>query len=178
MPPGLQHRRLDTPEWKVLRDARLIALRESPRSFLAKHDQEENYSQERWQAEFDRGAWFIGERDDRIIFLTGITRKCGAPAGECYLEYVWLAPDLRCQGTAFNKLSNIIGGLKKRGVRTIFLWTLWTRDGKDPARLLYKRLDFVTTNRLQTVGSDLEGRWWELLKLDLIEPRSTATDPP
>ena len=144
-------------EWQVLRDMRLNALRESPLSFLAKYDQEEKYSPERWQAEFDRGDWIVGELDGERVSLTGVTRESGAPADERYLEYVWVAPEFRKQRIAFDMLTDIIGELKDSGVQTVFLWIL---DGNDPARKLYKRLGFVTTKQRQELESD-PGRYEE-----------------
>jgi ribosomal protein S18 acetylase RimI-like enzyme len=168
MLPGLQLRHLGRDEWQVLRDVRLNALRESPQSFLAEYEQEEKYGQERWQIEFDRGDWILGELGDRYVCLTGVTRESGAPVHERYLEYVWVAPDFRRRGTALNMLSDIVGELEESGVRTVSLWTLWTPDGNDPARLLYERLHFITTNGRQKLESDPRGRWWERLRLDLI----------
>lgn len=165
MPPDLQFRHLGRDEWPVLRDVRLNALRESPLSFLAKYDREKNYGQERWQTEFDRGDWIIGELDSEHVCLSGVTRESGAPADECYLEYVWVVPTLRRRGTALGMLRHIIGELKESGVRTVFLWIL---DGNDPAQLLYKQLDFVTTNERQPLESDPEGRCEERLRRDLI----------
>jgi ribosomal protein S18 acetylase RimI-like enzyme len=161
----LQLRHLVRDEWQVLRDVRLSALRESPQSFLANYDQEERYGKERWQAEFDRGDWIVGELDGKHVCLTGITRESGAPADERYLEYVWVAPGFRRRGVAFDLLTEIIDELRESGVRTVFLWTL---HGDNPARLLYRRLDFVTVNLRQKLGADPEKRWWEWLRRDLI----------
>jgi GNAT superfamily N-acetyltransferase len=163
MPPQFRH--LGRDEWQVLRDVRLRALRESPLSFLVKYDQEERYSQKRWQTEFDRGDWIVGELDGEYVCLTGVTRKFSAPRDERYLEYVWVAPGLRGRRTAFDMLTDIISELKDYGVRTIFLWTLF-KDNK-AAQSLYERLLF-TSNKLQRLDSDPEGRWWERLKRDLI----------
>jgi ribosomal protein S18 acetylase RimI-like enzyme len=165
MQPDLRLRHLRCSEWHVLRDMRLSALRESPQSFLVKYDQEEKYGQERWQAEFDRGDWIVGERDGKPVCLTGVTRESNAPVHERYLEYVWVAPDYRGRGAASKMLAKILGELRESGVRTIFLWTL---DDNNPARLLYKKLDFITTHTRQKVGTDPEKRLWEWLRLDLI----------
>jgi ribosomal protein S18 acetylase RimI-like enzyme len=165
MLPDLKLRHLVPDEWQVLRDVRLNALRESPQSFLAEYVQEEKCGQECWQAEFDRGHWIVGELDGKPICLTGVTQKPDAPADQRYLEYVWVAPDFRGRGAAFDMLTDIIGELKDSGVRTIFLWTL---DDDNPARLLYKRLDFITANQRQKVGADPEKRMWEWLRRDLI----------
>jgi ribosomal protein S18 acetylase RimI-like enzyme len=165
MLPGLQLRHLGRDDWHVLRDMRLSALRESPQSFSAKYDEEEKYGQERWHTEFDRGDWVVGELDGEHVCLTGVTRESGAPADERYLEYVWVAPDFRRRGAAFDMLTDIIGELKESGVRTVFLWTL---DGSNPARLLYERLNFIATNLRQKLGTDPEKRWWVRLRLDIL----------
>ena len=168
MIPDLQLRHLERDEWKVLRDARLNALSESPQSFLAEYNeynQEEKYGQEYWQAEFDRGDWIVGEIGDRNVCLTGVTWEFSVSADERYLEYVWVAPDFRQRGTALYMLTTIIGELRKSGVRTVFLWTL---DVDNPARSLYKRLGFTTVNRQrQKLGADPKKRFWEWLKRDL-----------
>ena len=166
MPPDLQFRHLGRDEWQVLRDVRLNALRESPQSFLVEYDQEKDYGQERWQTESDRGDWIVGELDGRYVCLTGATRESGASADERYLEYVWVAEALRQRGIAFDMLTDIIGELKESGVRTVILWTL--DDGNDPAQLLYKQLDFITTNEKRKLDTDQEGLWWERLRRDLI----------
>jgi ribosomal protein S18 acetylase RimI-like enzyme len=165
MLPDLQLRPLGPDEWQVLRDARLNALRESPQSFLAKYDQEEMYGRERWQAELDRGDWLVGELDGKQVYLTGVTHESGAPADERYLEYVWVAPEFRRRLVAFEVLSGIIGTLKESGVRTVLLWI---HVDNDPARWLYKQLDFITTNELQELDPDLGGGRWERLTRDLI----------
>jgi GNAT superfamily N-acetyltransferase len=161
----LKFRHLTRGEWQVLRDMRLNALHESPLSFLAKYDQEEKYSPERWQAEFDRGDWIVGELDGEHVCLTGVTRESGAPADERYLEYMWLTHSLRGKGRAFDMLTEIISELKDYGVRTIFLWTLLNDNKK--AQSLYERLLFSTTNE-EKLDDDPEGRWWERLRRDLI----------
>ena len=166
MLPDLQLRHLGRDEWQVLESVRLSALRESPLSFLAKYSQESEYSPERWQTEFDRGDWIVGELDGQYVCLTGATRESGASADERYLEYVWVAEAFRQRGIAFDMLTEIIGELKESGVRTVILWTL--DDDNDPAQLLYKQLDFITTNEKQKLDTDPERRWWERLRRDLI----------
>jgi ribosomal protein S18 acetylase RimI-like enzyme len=172
MPPDLQFRHLRRDEWQLLRNVRLNALRESPQSFLAEYDQEVKYGQERWQTEFDRGDWIVGELDGEHVCLTGVTRESGAPVDECYLEYVWVALDFRRRRAARDMLTEIIGKLEEAGVRTVLLWTL--DDGNDPAQLLYKELDFITTNERQELHTDPRRRCWERLRRDLY-PRSNES---
>jgi ribosomal protein S18 acetylase RimI-like enzyme len=165
MLPDLRLRYLGRDEWQVLRDMRLNALSDSPQSFLAKYDREEQYGPERWKAEFDRGQWIVGELGGSHICLTGVTHEVGTPADERYLEYVWVAQDFRRRAVAVDMLTHTIAGLKKSGIRTVFLWIL---NGNDPAWRLYtKHLDFFTTHVQQSLQDD-PGRYEERLRRDLI----------
>ena len=162
MLPDLRFRPLRSDEWQLLRNVRLNALRESPQSFLAEYDQEEECGQERWQTEFDRGNWIVGELDGKHVCLTGVTRESGAPADERYLEYVWVAKAFRGQHISSHMLTSIIRELEKADVRTILLWTL--ENDNHLAQLLYKQLDFITTGQKQ----ELKGRSWEHFRRDSI----------
>jgi len=158
-------RRLDPEEWQLLRLARLTALKASPDAFLATHAREKGYARERWQAEFDRGEWFIREHDEKVICMTGVTREYGAPSDERYLEYVWVAPEYRRSRVAYNMVGEALDKLKESGIRTVFLYIL---DGNEPALWLYKRLDFQSTGVRQPLP-DNPMRHEEQLRLDLTE---------
>lgn len=158
-------RRLDAEEWQLLRLARLTALKDSPDAFLATHAREKDYGRERWQAEFDRGEWFIRKRGKKIICMTGVTREYGAPSEERYLEYVWVAPKYRRAGVAYDMLSEVLDALKESGIRTVSLYVL---EGNEPALWLYKRLNFQSTDFRQPLP-DNPMRHEELHSLDLAE---------
>src|SRR5262245_60119066 len=87
---------LDEAQWRTLRDVRLTALKESPRSFLSKYAIEFAFGENQWRYEFSRGEWIIagvaGQSPDALI---GITRSDDiAPTGR-YLEYLWVSPEAR-----------------------------------------------------------------------------------
>jgi ribosomal protein S18 acetylase RimI-like enzyme len=149
MPPRFRY--LTRSQWSLLRDTRLNALKDSPNAFLATYDKEDGYDQEQWKGEFDRGKWIIGEIAGKPVCLMGITREPNTPLTECYLEYVWVAPDHRRSGFASYMLEYVLGDLKASGIRTVFLWVL---DDNDAALLLYKERDFVSTNGLQPLEAD------------------------
>lgn len=136
-------------------------MKESPRAFLATHEEEGGHGRERWLAEFDRGDWIIGEIGGESACLMGVTRESERSA-ERYLEYVWVAPAYRRYGVAFHMLSAVLGDLKQSGVQTVFLWVL---DGNDAAMWLYKRLDFTNANERQEYPDP--SRIWVRLRLDL-----------
>ena len=158
-------RRLDPEEWHLLRLARLTALEDSPGVFLATREREEAYSQERWESEFRRGDWFISELDGKLVCMVGVTHEHDPASKERYLEYVWVAPEYRRSRVAYDMLTDVLGKLKRSGIRTVALWVL---DGNDVALWLYKRLDFQGTNRRQPLPDD-PGRCEEQFKLDLSE---------
>jgi ribosomal protein S18 acetylase RimI-like enzyme len=158
-------RRLDPEEWHRLRDVRLVALKDSPGAFLATYEQEQGYSQERWEAEFARGAWYISEDVGKPVSMAGVTREPGGlqPA-ERNLEYVWVAPEHRRSRVAYQMLDEILQESKESGISTVFLHVL---DGNEPALLLYKRLNFETFGPWQPLPDDPAGRGEQQFRLEL-----------
>lgn len=150
-------------EWPRLRDIRLSALRDSPHAFLATYERERAYSEDRWRAEFARGDWNIGLVDGRPVSVLGVTREPGAPARECYLEYLWVARGYRRSGIARSMLAVILERLRASGTTTVFLWVL---DGNEAAMYFYKNVGFTTSNHRQPLPAD-PGRSEELMRLDL-----------
>ena len=157
---------LASDDWARLRHIRLTALLESPHTFLATYEQEDGYGEDRWRAEFARGDWTIGFLDGRPVSLIGTTRETHTPPGQCYIEYLWVAPECRRTGLASSMLTSVLDRLRAAGVQTAFLWVL---NGNDPATRLYKQLGFVSTNRRQLLPAD-PTRSEELLRLDLPGP--------
>jgi len=160
-------RMLAPDEWHFLHKVRVSALRESPRSFLSTYEREEKFDETSWRAEFSRGDWYVGIADgqppDDPVSLVGITREPGTPAHQCFLEYLWVAPEFRGRGVAFDMINRVLDRLKRSGIRTVFLWVL---DGNESAKRLYKRLGFVSCNHRQPLEAQ-PGRSEELMKMDL-----------
>jgi ribosomal protein S18 acetylase RimI-like enzyme len=154
---------LEPDDWPTLRDIRLAALRESPLAFLSTHDQEKAFGPERWLSEFTRGNWHVGTIDGRPVSLVGITREPETKAHECYLEYVWVAPEVRRRGVAFRMLTDLLDHLRASGISTVFLWVL---DGNGGATRLYKRIGFVSSNLRQPLEAR-PGRSEELMHVTL-----------
>jgi ribosomal protein S18 acetylase RimI-like enzyme len=160
-------KRLTANDWDVLREIRLTALSESPDMFLHTYEQEEQYDDSRWHSEFARGEWYVGvdvpESPDRPVSVLGITRETGTPTHQCFLEYVWVAPEFRRRGFAFTMIRQVLGNLYSASVRTVFLYVL---DGNDRAMRLYKRIGFVDCNYSQPLEAR-PGRREELMQISL-----------
>ena len=166
---------LSSDEWITLRDARLLALRDSPAAFLATYERERLYPEAKWRAEFDRGAWNVGLDEKKPVSLLGVTREPGSPTDECYLEYLWVAPEWRGAGLALRMLELVLAQLMTDGVRTAFLWVL---DGNRPARRLYERVGFVSTNDRQPIpDAERPGLVEERMLLDLRDRQAHRSGP-
>jgi ribosomal protein S18 acetylase RimI-like enzyme len=141
---------LDRSEWHTLRDIRLTALQESPDSFLATYEQERTYAPDRWQAEFGRGDWNVGYLHRQPVSLLGVTREPDQSLEECFVEYLWVAPDIRGSGFGFLMLEAVVKRLQADGVRTVFLWVI---DDNHRAIRFYERAGFVSTHIRQPLES-------------------------
>jgi ribosomal protein S18 acetylase RimI-like enzyme len=150
-------------KWFWLRDIRLAALQDSPLAFLSTYDQEKDYHEVQWRAEFSRGDWYVSVRDGRPVSLLGATSEPDTPADERYVEYLWVSPLCRRSGIARSILTTVIDRLQDSGVRTVYLWVL---DGNEVALQLYEKVGFVSTNhRLSLPEHPARGE--ERMRLDL-----------
>ncbi len=151
-------------EWPRLRVIRLTALKDEPLSFLATYDREVTYGEDRWRQEFSRGEWYVLLKADREIGLLGVTRLPDMPSRECYLEYLWVAPEHRRSGGASMLLRAVLDCLRDSGVHTVWLYIL---DGNDRALRLYQRFGFQSTDERQPLP-DNPKRNEERMKLRLF----------
>lgn len=155
-----EFRSIERDEWFKLREVRIHAVSESPETFLATPEAEKGHSPEDWLAEFDRGSWIVGEFDDQVVSLVGITHeKTHAMTGgqpRHFVEYMWVAPSHRKLGIARETLNRAIDAhfrhsavvdndAARRCLNSGELH-LWVLDGNWPAIWLYKRMGFDPTD--------------------------------
>lgn len=157
--------RLAKEDWRRLRDIRLIALRESPDTFLSTYNKERKFSGGRWRAEFDRGVWTIGSIDGRGVCLLGATAEADTPPSARWLEYMWVDPDYRGQGIASRLVCHALDHLYETGVREVRLWVL---DGNNRAASLYKNLGFEFNGKREPLKAK-PGRSEEQMDLVLTQ---------
>lgn len=142
-PSSLRVEVLTENEWPRLRYLRLAALRDHPAAFLSSHEREEAYGEQRWRQEFSRGQWNIMIAADKEIGLLGVTREKAMPEQECYLEYLWVAPEFRRLGVGSLLLRTVLDRLRKSGVHTVWLYIL---NGNHAAMRFYQKFGFQSTN--------------------------------
>ena len=142
-PSSLRVEVLTENEWSRLQSIRLAALQEDPSAFLFSHKDEEAYDEQQWRQEFSRGQWNIMVADHKEIGLLGVTREETMSDQECYLEYLWVAPEFRRVGVGSLLLKTVLARLRTSGVRTVWLYIL---DGNYRAMRLYQKFGFQSTN--------------------------------
>jgi GNAT superfamily N-acetyltransferase len=167
MPDVQRIKILACDDWSELRDIRLSALLDSPHSFLATHQQESGYNEQRWRTELARGHWHVGLMDGKQVSLLGATREPGRPGHERFLEYLWVRPDRRRSGIGLQFFNLVLGRLQTAGVRTVFLWVL---DGNDAAEQLYRKTGFEPVGQPVPLTART-GRSEQLFRLDLVGRR-------
>lgn len=140
---------------------------DSPNSFLATHEQETGYNEQRWRTELARGRWHVGVMDGKHVSLVGATREPGRPAHERFLEYLWVSPEWRRSGVGFQFFDLVLGRLQATGIRTAFLWVL---DGNDVAVRLYRKAGFEPVGRPVPLTAR-PGRSEQLFRLELAGRR-------
>jgi ribosomal protein S18 acetylase RimI-like enzyme len=168
---------LGVDEWPTLQKIRLRALKESPDTFLATREQEQNYDESRWRSEFDRGEWIIGLVDGKEISLVGVTHEADAddPRREKhYIEYMWVAPECRRSGIGYRMLDFALDRLYKSGVQSVNLWVL---DGNTPAAALYEQMGFRRTKVVNLLTNEKPGRSEEAMWLDLSQHQPSEQRP-
>jgi len=142
-------------------------LDDSPDSFLATHEQESSYTEQRWRTELARGHWHVGFVDGLEVSLLGVTREPGRPAHERFLEYLWVSPRWRRSGVGFQFFGLVLDRLQTAEVRTVFLWVM---DGNDVATRLYRKAGFDPVGKPVPLTAR-PGRSEQLFRLDLAGRR-------
>lgn len=158
---GLRVEVLTEDDWPRLQNVRLIALKDEPLAFLATYEREESFTEASWRQEFSRGEWNVLLADGREIGLLGVTRLPDMPSQECYLEYLWVAPEHRLAGRASRLLRTVLVHLRDSGVHTVWLYVL---DGNDRAMRLYRGFGFQSEGKPQPLPDD-DPRSEQLMRL-------------
>ena len=140
---------LSPDQWLLLRNLRLSALSDAPDMFLSTFDKERSLEQDDWEAEFKRGAWYVGTVEDQPIGLIGVTTEDGLSPRH-FIEYMWVSPEFRRFGVGRHLLKVVLDKLRLDGVRTVFLWVL---DGNDAAAALYRQVGFDWTKISQPLAA-------------------------
>ena len=88
-------------DWRVYRDIRLAALQESPEAFVATHEQEEAFDEQRWRERVGRSRRLVAERDGAPLGVVSVGHDGDSHAGTAELFGLWVTPAARGSGVAW-----------------------------------------------------------------------------
>lgn len=93
-------RRLAEEDWVDYREARLMALQESPEAFVASHSEESGYSEDRWRDRMRRSQRLLAEVDGKAVGVASVGTEGTAEDTVGELFGLWVRPEQRGTGVA------------------------------------------------------------------------------
>lgn len=169
-------RRFAPDEWRLYRDLRLHALRESPDAFGSTHAHEVQRSESEWAARLSRG---VHSPRDLPLLVEVSAEPCGLAwvrieesAPEiAHLYQMWVAPTRRRQGAGRALLDAAVAWAHIAGARTMVLDV--TTDNIEAVRL-YERSGFSPIGDPKPLRpeSQLESQAMQLLLESAADERS------
>lgn len=150
-------------EWQLIRQLRLRALAESPRSFGSSLERELGFDDADWIRLASRGGWFCAMANGVPVGIAAGLTGDGLDPGEAHLMSFWIEPDSRGQGIAAALLQAVRDWAIASGAGRL---TLWVADESAAARRFYTRTGFAPTGRRQPLPSN-ETIGEELMTIDL-----------
>ena len=151
-------RELERSEWRILRDIRLRALRDSPHAFTSHYDCEVQLPEHAWRRRCDRGRWVVAHHGDEAIGMTGLVD--GDPGEPRHLEGIWVAAQHRRRQVFSRLLDRVIEIARLDGLDWLPLWVL---EDNAVAMAAYVRRGFVWRGKRQPLDQDgcrVERRLW------------------
>jgi GNAT superfamily N-acetyltransferase len=144
--------RINSTEWRLLRDLRLAALRDSPDAFGQSYEDAVGQAESEWRqtaeaaSRGDRRAWFIGRVNGTAI---GIVQARRRPPDDCLLFSMWVAPSARRSGAGRALVQAVEDWGQAWGARRVVLWVIASNE---EALRFYDRIGFL----VQRTGPDAE----------------------
>jgi ribosomal protein S18 acetylase RimI-like enzyme len=136
---------VEPANWRMLRDARLAALLESPQAFLANHAHESQWDELKWQEMIKHDTWVVA-REATYVIAVARSVRVAAHDKLRYLESIWVAPTHRKRGVCRALIDRIAETERQAGVTTLLLWVL---EHNHDAYSAYKALGFEPTGDSQ-----------------------------
>jgi ribosomal protein S18 acetylase RimI-like enzyme len=133
-------------DWRMLRAARLSALRDSPAAFASSFACESKWKKPAWQRLFDNATWVVARQDKQQVI--GLAKSVVDPerTNARYIESAWVAPAHRRQGLFRRLLEDLARRESAAGVTDLSLWVL---EDNHNAQRAYEALGFEPTGKRQ-----------------------------
>ncbi len=144
-------RRVAPNEWKLYRQLRLDALRDSPDAFASTFDRERAFTRWTWKVRLQSAVTVIAYLDGRPVATATLIGDRRLPSGR-EIVAMWVRPDARGQGIAGQLLAHLVEVARAGGATRI---ALWVADGNDTARRVYLAAGFEPTGDRDVIRDGL-----------------------
>jgi GNAT superfamily N-acetyltransferase len=129
-------------QWRVLREARLMALADAPGAFAASRAQEASHPERYWRALVRTGGIFVATAGGAAVGMAaGVARD---DAGERGLAAMWVTPAWRGSGAAAMLVAAVASWARAQRARRL---SLWVPADNPRARRFYAGQGFALTGR-------------------------------
>jgi ribosomal protein S18 acetylase RimI-like enzyme len=132
-------------DWRVLRSARLYALRDSPDAFTSSYAYEAAWCGLEWQRVLHAATWIVARDAQIVIGLAKSASESARPTTR-YVESAWVAPTHRRRGVLRALLHALAEINRPIGVTELMLWVL---EDNHAAQHAYEALGFKPTGERQ-----------------------------
>ena len=142
-------RRTSGEQWRVLRQVRLAALVDSPRSFASTLAREQAFDDAEWRRRADGACWLAWQGGRPV----GTVALVPDDVSEDALQVVgmWVEATVRGTGAAAALVEAACEHARATGTSEV---CLWVADGNERARRAYERWGFVATGERQPLPGD------------------------
>jgi GNAT superfamily N-acetyltransferase len=148
---SLEIRRVGPAEWKLYRELRLAALRDSPDAFASTLARERGFTRWTWKSRLRFAVTVIAYLDGRPVGTATLIGDRRVASGR-EIVAMWVRPDARGQGIASQLLTHLVEVARTDGASRI---ALWVADGNDAARRVYLAAGFEPTGDRDVIRDGL-----------------------
>ncbi|MGH3368215.1 MAG: GNAT family N-acetyltransferase [Nocardioidaceae bacterium] len=116
---------LGEDDWAQYRRLRLASLENDPDAFAASVAEEQEYDEALWRARMRRGRRLIASRDDDDVGVASVSQardEDGVQEGIAELFGMWVRPDARGTGVAWELVTAAADQARREGHRHLRLW--------------------------------------------------------
>jgi ribosomal protein S18 acetylase RimI-like enzyme len=142
---GLNLYLLTPADWRVLREARLTALLDSPQAFTSSYADEAVWGESEWRRGFKTARWIVAHETGKVIGLARSVIEEESPSTR-HLESIWVAPTHRRRGVCRALLRALVEMELSMGMTELMLWVL---EENHAAWGAYTALGFEPTGERQ-----------------------------
>ncbi len=144
-------RRATPAEWKLYRELRLDALRDSPDAFASTLERERAFTRWTWMSRLASAVTLIARLDGRPVATATLIADRRLASGR-EIVAMWVHPDARGNGIARALLDHLGEIAHTDGATRV---ALWVADGNDIARRVYLAAGFEPTGDREVIRDGL-----------------------